>query len=251
MWKGTRPSHPLSAALPSPAAPRGWLHLPSHRRLLFPFWGVLRPSLCAQLLPDGAAASPRRSAAVPVGRCRAERSICRGFGSAGCGGSSRASRRAALSWDLAPLANAIWPWQARGAFPGSASPVPAALGTATGPPRRWGHCAGKGPGAKGGSSPPGTLRRGAFGSPQVHCGSSGVISCPHRSGQVLPASGDGEEVAGSPPWGSCTSQRGSSLCFQHLNLLGVGRTRATNGDYLRQNESLCLVGLPWKAALCL
>lgn len=33
----------------------------------------------------------------------------------------RASRRAVLSWDLAPLANTIWPWQARGALPAPAA----------------------------------------------------------------------------------------------------------------------------------
>lgn len=38
---------------------------------------------------------------LPTGRCRAEHSICRGFGSAGCGGSSRArlaGQRSAGTW---------------------------------------------------------------------------------------------------------------------------------------------------------
>lgn len=62
-------------------------------------------------------------------------------------------------------------------------------------------------------------------------------------------------TAGSPPWceawGSSTPRQSGSLCFQHLNQHSAGRRKATNGNYLWQNDYLCSGGLPWKSALCL
>lgn len=62
---------------------------------------------------------------LPMGRCRAERSICRGFGSAGCGGSFCAcltGHCSAGTWRRSQTPSGLGRPAARGAVPRAGSP---------------------------------------------------------------------------------------------------------------------------------
>lgn len=66
---------------------------------------------------------------------------------------------------------------------------------------------------------------------------------PPPSPPVPPASGGGEVALGGSlacPVGLQHIKASSSLCFQCLNQTSAGRRKGTNGNYLQQNDSLCL-----------
>lgn len=207
----------------------GWLRLPL-RHLLFLFFGVcfwlffffpssgfatlVYPLNSFQMgLPLLLLPSRRRHASgvrrLPIGRCRAERSICRGFGSAGCGGSFCArldGQHSAGTWRRSQTPSGLGRPAARGAVPRAGSPDGRTDGAShaqhgRGAAAPLGMGLGEGTGVS--CWEPDPMQRGAFGNPQLHSNSSGTISVapqgPPRSPPAPPAS----DIAGTPPGMTC------------------------------------------------
>lgn len=144
----------VAASLPAPSPFSRFLSFLGFTALLYPL-NSFQMGLPLFLLPSRRChASGARW--LPIGRCRAERSICRGFGSAGCGGSfcaGLAGQRSAGTWRRSQTPSGLGRPDARGAVPRSGSPdgrmVPATLSTAKVPLRRWGRGLEMGLGNKG------------------------------------------------------------------------------------------------------